>query len=158
MSEKNNIGRDSLILTITQFITLGVNMVNAMMLSRFRTLGEYGTYSQVMMVCSIIITFMASGFSQCINYFLGRSENEEEKQSFVKNYYSIVSIVGVVGGIIALSLLPILKRYYGNDLLADFWFVFLFYPISHILTSGIDRFLLLTRRQKACLSLILDIV
>lgn len=148
MSEKNNIGKDSLILTITQFVTLGINMINAMLLSRFRTLEEYGTYSQVMTICSIIITFMAAGFSQCINYFLGKSETEADKRNFVKNYYSIVSAAGVIGGGIALSLLPILKNYYGNDSLVIFWFVFLFYPISHILTSGTDRFFIAYQKTK----------
>lgn len=148
MGEKTNIGRDSLILTITQFVTLGVNMINAMLLSRFRTLGEYGTYSQVMSICSIIITFMAAGFSQCINYFLGKSEKEEDKHNFVKNYYAVISATGVIGGLLALLLMPILRDYYGNDSLARFWFVFLFYPISHILTSGTDRFFIAYKKAK----------
>ncbi len=147
-SSKNNIAKDSFILTFTQFVTLGVNMVNAMLLSRFRTLGEYGTYNQVMTVCTVIITFFSAGFSQCINYFLGKCENDNEKASFVKNYHSIITLVGVAGGSIALVLLPIMQRYYGNSLLSDYWFVFLFYPLSHILTSGTDRFFIAFQKTK----------
>lgn len=152
MSSKNNIGRDSLILSITQFMTLGVNMVNAMLLSRFRTLGEYGTYSQVMMVCTIIITFFTAGFSQCINYFLGKSQTEEEKAQFIQNYYAIISLIGVVGGSVALVLLPLLKNYFGNELLSDFWFVLLLYPLSHILTSGADRFFIAYKKTTGLLA------
>ena len=151
MSSKNNIGRDSLILTVTQFMTLGVNMINAMLLSRFRTLGEYGTYSQVMMVCTIIITFFSAGFAQCINYFLGKSQSEEEKAGFIQSYYSITSLVGILGGCVTLVLLPILKRYFGNDALADFWFVLLLYPLSHILISGADRFFIAFRKATSLL-------
>ncbi len=145
---KNNIAKDSFILTFTQFMTLGVNMINAMLLSRFRTLGEYGTYSQVMVVCTIIITFFSAGFSQCINYFLGKCESDIEREKFVKSYYSIITIIGAVGGIISLILLPIIQRYYGNFLLYNYWFVFLFYPLSHILTSGTDRFFIAFKKTK----------
>lgn len=148
MSGKDNIGRDSLILTVTQFITLGVNMINAMLLARFRTLSEYGTYSQVMTVCTIIITFMAAGFSQCINYFLGRSDTEAQKKAFIKNYHTIITMAGIVGGVAALLLLPVLEKYYGNAFLANFWFVFLFYPLSHIMTSGMDRFFIAYKKAR----------
>jgi len=147
-SSKKNIGKDSLLLTVTQLITLGVNMVNSMLLSRFRTLGEYGTYSQIIAVCTVIITFFSAGFSQCINYFLGKCETEAEKQKFVKNYYSLITLIGVLGGSIALLLLPAMKVYFGNEALESFWFVLLFYPVSHILTSGVDRFFINYRRTK----------
>lgn len=145
---KNNIAKDSFILTFTQFMTLAVNMINAMLLSRFRTLGEYGTYSQVMSVCTIIITFFSAGFSQCINYFLGKCKSYAEQAAFVKNYHSIITLIGVFGGSIALVLLPIIQRYYGNALLSNYWFVFLFYPLSHILTSGTDRFFIAFKKTK----------
>ena len=147
-SSKKNIGKDSLLLTVTQLITLGVNMVNAMLLSRFRSLGEYGTYSQIMMVCTVIITFFSAGFSQCINYFLGKSETEEEKRKFVGNYYSLITLIGILGGSIALALLPVLKIYFGNEAIGTLWFVLLLYPVSHILTSGVDRFFINYRRAK----------
>lgn len=147
-SSKKNIGKDSLLLTVTQLITLGVNMVNAMLLSRFRTLGEYGTYSQIMMVCTVIITFFSAGFSQCINYFLGKSQSDEERQKFVGNYYSLITLTGVLAGSISLALLPVLKIYFGNPAIGTLWFVLLLYPVSHILTSGVDRFFINYRRAK----------
>lgn len=145
---KNNIGKDSLVLTLSQLIVLAMNMVNIMLLSRFRTLEEYGTYSQILMVCTIAITFFSAGFSQCINYFLGKSESEEEKKRFIKSYYSIVTFVGAAGGVVTLLLLPLIQKYFGNEAMSRYWYVLLFYPISHILNAGIDRFFISYHRSK----------
>ncbi len=150
-SESNNIGKDSLILTVSQFMVLGINMLNVMLLSRFRTLEEYGTYSQIIMVCTIVITFFSAGFSQCINYFLGKSESFEEKKKFIKSYYGVVTFIGMAGGLVTLVLLPLIQRYFGNAAMAKYWYVLLFYPISHILNAGIDRFFISYRRSKLLL-------
>ena len=151
-SKTNNIGKDSLILTISQFMVLGINMLNVMLLSRFRTLEEYGTYSQIIMVCTIAITFFSAGFSQCINYFLGKSKTEQEKQKFVKNYYSIVTCVGTVAGLLTLAILPAIEKYFGNPLVSRYWYVLLFYPISNIINSGVDRFFIAYRKSKGLLA------
>lgn len=151
-SKTNNIGKDSLILTISQFVALGINMLNVMLLSRFRTLEEYGTYSQIIMICTVTITFFSAGFSQCINYFFGKCESEKEKQKFVKNYYTIVTLIGILAGVLTLLLLPALKKYFDNPLMSDYWYVLLFYPISHILNSGVDRFFIAYRKAKGLLA------
>lgn len=134
-------------LTVSQFVVMGINMINVMVLSRFRTLEEYGTYSQIIMVCTIVITFFSAGFSQCINYFLGKCDSEEKKQ-FIKNYYTIVTFVGVAGGLVTLFLLPFIRQYFENNLMARYWFVLLLYPISHILNSGIDRFFIAYQKSR----------
>lgn len=148
---KNNIGKDSLILTVSQFVVLGVNMLNVMLLSRFRTLEEYGTYSQIIMVCTIVITFFSAGFSQCINYFLNNNESKKEKENFIKTYYGVVTFIGMAGGIATLAILPLIQRYFDNAAMSGYWYVLLFYPISHILNSGIDRFFVSYRRSKLLL-------
>ncbi len=151
-SKTNNIGKDSLILTVSQFIKLGINMLNVMLLSRFRTLEEYGTYSQIVMICTVAITFFSAGFSQCINYFFGKCESNKEKQTFVKNYYTIITFVGILAGVLTLLLLPAFQKYFENPLMSRYWYVLLFYPISHILNSGVDRFFIAYRKAKGLLA------
>lgn len=153
LSKRNDIGKESLILTISQFIVLGINMVNVMLLSRVRTLEEYGTYSQVIMVCTLIVNFLSAGFAQCINYFLGKSDTEEEKTRFIKSYYTIVSGVSLAGGVLTLMALPVIQSYFGNDGIRSLWFVLLLYPFSHILNSGIDRFFIAYKKAKGLLVL-----
>ena len=46
MTKKNNLGADAIKISASKIISLGMTMVTTMLLSRFRTLEEYGTYSQ----------------------------------------------------------------------------------------------------------------
>ena len=56
-NNKMNVASDSLKLSVTQILSLAISMINIMLLSRFRTVEEYGTYSQTLMISSIAITF-----------------------------------------------------------------------------------------------------
>lgn len=145
-NHKKGIAADSLKLTIAQTISLLINMINVMLLSRFRSVEEYGTYSQMLMVSAIIVTFFASGFAQCINYFLANESNTIKKSNFIKTYYSIISICGLIGGIVSVLLIPILTSYFRNEQLKDYWFFLLIYPISKIVNDGVDRFFILYKK------------
>ena len=140
------IATDSSKLSIAQFTSLGISMVNIMLLSRFRTLEEYGTYSQLLMVSAIVVTFFSSGFSQCINYFLANAENPEDRKSFIKNYYFILSISGLLGGIVGVSLIPVLADYFNNEAIKTYFFVLLIYPFANILNNGADRLFIVYKK------------
>ena len=148
-NRENNKGvaTDSLKLSIAQILSLGISMINVMLLSRFRSVEEYGTYSQMIMVSAIIVTFFASGFAQCINYFLANENNNQIREDFIKTYYTVISICGVLGGIVSVILIPGLILYFGNEKLSDYWFFLLVYPVSKILNDGVDRFFVLYRKS-----------
>ena len=143
---KKGVATDSLKLSIAQILSLGISMINIMLLSRFRSIEEYGTYSQMVMVSAIIVTFFASGFAQCINYFLANEKNNILKKTFIKTYYTIISICGVLGGIVSILMIPGLTQYFKNEKLSDYWFFLLIYPLSRILNDGVDRFFILYRK------------
>ena len=66
---RRSIGSDALKLTISKLITMAIALVNAMLLSRFRTLEEYGTYSQLLLIINLATTFFMLGLPNSINYF-----------------------------------------------------------------------------------------
>jgi len=68
-------------------------MITAMLLSRFRTLEEYGTYSQLLMVINIATTFFMLGLPNSINFFLARAENNNERQKFLSVYYTLSTVL-----------------------------------------------------------------
>lgn len=145
-NRKKGIAADSLKLSIAQTVSLLINMIIVMLLSRFRSVEEYGTYSQMLMVSSIVVTFFASGFAQCINYFLAGESNTINKSNFIKTYYGIIGICGLIGGIVSVLLIPILTSYFGNEKLKDYWFFLLIYPVSKIVNDGVDRFFILYKK------------
>ena len=120
--ERKSVAKDSLKLALAQLVTFGINMGNIMLLSRFRTVEEYGTYSQMIMVSIIIITFFSSGFSLCINYFLANESDPTNKSSFIKTYYAILLFCGIVGGILSVMLIPCFVRYFNNESIEQYWY------------------------------------
>lgn len=68
---QNNLGRDAVNLTLSKVIALGITMLSSMLLSRFRTLEEYGTYSQLMLVVQLAISIFTLGLPNSINFFFG---------------------------------------------------------------------------------------
>ncbi|MBO4562350.1 MAG: glycosyltransferase [Clostridia bacterium] len=137
---------DSVKMTIAQVLTLGVNMVNVMLLSRFRTVEEYGTYSQMIMVSAIIIIFFASGFSQCVHFFLSNEKEERRRADFIKTYYAITTACSIIGGLLSILLIPLFVKYFGNAALREYWFFLIIYPISKILNDGADRFFVIYKK------------
>lgn len=140
---KKNVATDSMKLSIAQIFSLIINMINIMLLSRYRSVEEYGTYSQMLMVSSIAVTFLASGFSQCINYFLANEENLGKRAKFIKTYYCIVSIAAMLSGVLSFSLIPFLEKYFDNPGIGKYWFFLLIYPFANVLNNGADRFFIL---------------
>ena len=74
MTKKNNLGADAIKISASKIISLGMTMVTTMLLSRFRTLEEYGTYSQMLLVIGLVTSVCMLGLPNCINYFLARAE------------------------------------------------------------------------------------
>ena len=72
---------DTIKLTISKVMSLVIAMVSSMLLSRYRTLEEYGTYSQLLMVINIMTSLLMLGLPNSINYFLSRAETEEGKEA-----------------------------------------------------------------------------
>jgi O-antigen/teichoic acid export membrane protein len=126
-------------LTITKFINLGISMVTAMLLSRFRTLGEYGTYSQLIMVGTITTTIFMMGLSGCINYFLSRAKDKNEQSIFLSNFYTISTIISIVSGITLLIISPSIAEYFDNPFILSFVYVLAILPWLNIVGGSIDN-------------------
>jgi len=80
---KSTIASNRLKLTTSKLITMMISMITAMLLSRFRTLKEYGTYSQLLLVINLFTTIFMLELPNSVNFFLARAENDEEKQKFL---------------------------------------------------------------------------
>ncbi len=74
-----NIGKDSLKITMSRMIALVISMIAAMLLSRFRTLEEFGTYSQIYLLATLFSTIILLGVPNSISSFLARAETDDEK-------------------------------------------------------------------------------
>lgn len=143
---KNAVGRDAVKLTATKMITLAITMVNAMLLSRFRTLEEYGTYSQILMVINLAISLFTLGLPNSINYFVARTEDVGERRHFLSNYYTLNTLLCVVMGVVLFALTPCFEAYFKNSYIRNFAYVFLVYPWAKVIVSSIQNLLVVYHR------------
>lgn len=142
----NSIGKDALKLTIMKIIMLLISMLSTMLLSRFRSLEEYGTYSQIIMVVTLIISIISMGLPNSINYFLASANSKEEKNNFLATYFSFNTLVGIIAGIILIIATPYISKYFNNTLIYKFIYVLLILPWVNIINSSFDNFLVVEKK------------
>lgn len=138
----NNIGKNATQITITKFINIAIGMINAMILSRYRTLEEFGTFSQLNIVIALLTTVTMMGLPGSINYFLAKADNNKERSVFLSNYYSISTILSVFTGILLLIGMPYIVKYFKNELIFSFGFYLLFMPWINIIGGSIGNLLI----------------
>jgi len=143
---RSSIATDAVKLSISKMITMAISMVTAMLLSRFRTLEEYGTYSQLLLVINLVTTLFMVGLPGSINYFIGRAESKEEKERFISVYYTLSTLNGFISGLALVLSVPIIISYFENPLINNFIYYIAVIPWTKIIMAGIDNLLIVYHR------------
>lgn len=131
-SRKTSVGKDALYLTGSRVLTSIIGVVTSMLLARFRTLGEYGTYSQIIMVTDLVTSILLLGLPNSINYFLAKADTQQERRDFLSVYSTLSTILTVVIGVCLYLAMPLIIEHFSNPLIRDFAYVFAVYPWSSL--------------------------
>lgn len=114
---KQNIAKDSIILAIVRAVTICTSLVQTMILSRIMSLTEYGVYSQLLIVISIVTTFSNLGLNNAVNYFYNRCEEKREKTKYIDVIFALTIGVGIIGAIIIFALRGVIADYYKSPII-----------------------------------------
>lgn len=147
------VGKDALILTISKMLTLFINLVTVMLLSRFRTLAEYGTYSQLLIVSHITTSLFALGLPNSINYFLAKTSIKDERQKFLSVYYTLVTIICIIIGCVLVLAVPFIVKYFDNERIHDYIFFLAVFPWTNLIIASIGNVLIVYQKTKKLLLL-----
>ena len=145
---KSSLGGDAVRLTISKIITLCISMVCTMLLSRFRTVEEYGTYSQLLLVINLFSSIFMLGLPNSINYFLARAETDEDRQKFMSVYYTLSTVLSIVMGAALVFSLPLIESYFKNPALRGFLYFLAFYPWTSVISSSVENILIVYQRTQ----------
>lgn len=137
-----NLAKDAASLTAAKIITTLISLVSSMLLARFRTLEEYGTYSEILVVVSLATAIFTLGLPSSINYFLARAESEEERSRFLSIYYTLSTLLCFVMGIVLACATPIIVSYFNNSLIRNFTFVLVLLPWTKVIIGSISNVLI----------------
>ena len=108
------------LLTVSKIVNLLITMATSMLLSRFRSLEEYGTFSELSLVLNLLTTFCLLGIPNAINYFLPRVDNDKEREKFLNTFFSLNTILSIVAGIVMAAAMPIMVWYFKTKGYMDF--------------------------------------
>jgi O-antigen/teichoic acid export membrane protein len=146
MKKKQTLGGDVVKLTLSKVITAAISMGCTMLLSRFRTLDEYGTYSQLLLVINLASSLLMLGLPNSINYFLARADTQEERQKFLSVYYTFSTVLSLlVGGVLVCSV-SLIAKYFDNAAIRSFLYFLALYPWGNIIASSVENLLVVYHR------------
>lgn len=137
--KKSSLGGDALVLTLSNFTVSLLGVVTSMLLSRFRTLTEYGTYSQIIMVTDMVSTILLLGLPGCVNYFIAKADTEEEKQKFLTMYLVLSTAITAVVAVCLFLATPLIIDYFNNPYISTFAYIFAVYPWASIMLNTIGN-------------------
>ena len=143
-----SLGGDVIRLTLSKIISLCISMACTMALSRFRTVEEYGTYSQLLLVISLFTSIFMLGLPGSINYFLARAEDDNEKQRFLSVYYTLNTLLSMILGVVLVLSIPLIETYFRNPTLRHFIYFLALYPWAHIISSSIGNLLIVYQKTQ----------
>ncbi len=145
---RNSVGKSTLLITASKLASLGINMVYVMVLSRIRTLEEYGTYSQLLIAVNLISMLFVLGLPNGINYFLAREESAEGKRLYLSHYFTLNLLLSVSAGVVLFLGIPLLKLYFHNEMIGVYSFFLLLYPFASITMSAVESMLVVYERLR----------
>lgn len=145
--KRPGLGGEAVKLTISKVITLVISMITGMLLVRYRTLNEYGTYSAILLVINLFTALLMLGLPNSINYFLARAENSRDKRHFLSVYYTLNSILCVIIGLILVLSIPLIERYFNNSSIGKFFYFLALYPWASTIIASLDHVLIVYNKS-----------
>lgn len=146
MNKNHSLGSDALQLTMSKMVVLIISMVTGMLLSRFRSFEEYGTYSQITMVVTMVTTIVMMGLPNSLNYFLAKADTNEERRHFLSVYYTASTALSLLVGIVLVCITPLLVAYFQNPLIKNFIYFLALFPWTKIICSSVENVLVVYRK------------
>lgn len=137
------IGKNAITMTVSKFTTIIISMITTMILSRQLSLEDYGTYSQLLMIITLVSMLFSMGLPSSINYFAAKTEDNQERRLFFSNYYSISTLLSLISGLFLILCFPLIEKYFNNPDLINFAYVLAVLPWVQIITSSIGNFLII---------------
>ena len=130
---------DSIVLTFSKILAGVVQILVTMILSKYRSLQEYGTFTQMLLVVSLIDSILMMGLPNSISFFLGRSKDLKSRQDFLSVYFTLNTILTVLSGVILVACIVPIQMYFKNDSIRSYWFFLAFFPWATVTSSAMEN-------------------
>ena len=147
-NKTTSLGGEAVRLTTSKVLTMLISLATGMLLSRFRTFEEYGTYSQMLLVINLFVSLLMLGLPNSINFFLSRADTQEERRHFLSVYYTLSTMLSAIIGLVLILAIPIIEKYFHNPLIGKFYYFLALYPWANIISSSIENVLVVYKKTR----------
>lgn len=144
---QRNVGSLALTLSVSKAINLMLSMITSMCLSRYLTLFEYGTYSELQTITSLVVSIFALGLPNSINYFVP-SCKLEDKRKFFCFYYTAISLISVFVAGLMFFLKGLVAGYYENPTIINYAFFLMIIPWTKLIINSRSNMLIVDSKIK----------
>lgn len=129
---------------LSSFTSFLVTVIISRKLSGF----DFGTYRQLLLVCTLIVPIFSSAIPNSLLYFLPRFKEDEEKAVFVRRTILILAGLGILTSTIMILFSGQISRQFNNPSLQRYLLIGSLYPAFIIGTSYIIPFMIAVGRTK----------
>lgn len=105
---------DAILLMAIKLMTIALGFVMTRLLSEYLSVGDYGTYSQVMLLVSTVNTVTILGMNDGVNYFYCRERDPERREEYVSSIFALQCIINVIAGSLLMLLSEQVCQYFDN--------------------------------------------
>lgn len=154
--KKNSTGIQLVLLSGLKFWNQGISLIRTMFMSRVFTLTEYGTYTKLLLILDFAFSFIVLNVPSCANYFVSKSNSENQRKEFVFTYYVLCTIIGVILGISLVLLSPLLSIALNNGEIAKYAWYLGFTSLFQIITKATSY--ILTSHNKSSKAVVISFV
>lgn len=108
------VSSDAIMLISVKLVTAVLGLLITRLLSRYLSVYEYGTYSQILLIVSAVSSITIFGMIDGVNYFYCAERDEQEKEKCVATMFTLQCIASAFFGCIVLGLSSPLSVYFKN--------------------------------------------
>ena len=137
----NTIGKSASHLMIAKILTTLIALVSSMLLSRFRTVEEYGTFSELLITISLTTSLFTLGLPNSSSYFLPLAETADDRRRFLSVYFTFTTLLCAAIGLLLVACVPLVEAYFKNEAIRSFAFFLAIFPWASIMADGIGNIL-----------------
>ena len=114
-----------------------IMLILAMILSRYLPVADYGSYQQLFMIYTILVTVVSLGLPASIHYFIAKADSKEEEKACITQTYIILLGMSLITSVLFFFLSGLVSKGFHNPELNGLikiyiWFFFFLTPIQFI--------------------------
>lgn len=114
MLKRSNSLIDIFAITFARIITMVTSIGQAMILSRVFDKHDYGTYSQTLIVITLLTNITSFGLSSSVKYFSSKNKDLNNQKDYFDTIFNLNIITGIVGATIILLFSNTIANYFEN--------------------------------------------